>query len=42
MSAGAEQIKPKFKEMANVMMDCYFLGFKTCWKMLTGKDFDND
>lgn len=39
LDKGFEEIKPKINSMTNLMMDCYQQGFKTCWKLLTGKDF---
>lgn len=35
-----ENLKPSIEAMTNIMMDCYQKGFKNCWKLLTGKDFD--
>lgn len=39
MQNGFDAIKPKISDMTNIMMDCYQQGFKTCWRLLTGKDF---
>lgn len=39
MQEGWDQMTPKVADMTNLMMDCYQLGFKTCWKLLTGNDF---
>jgi len=39
MNSGFEEIRPKIREMTNLMMDCYQQGFKDCWRILTGKDF---
>lgn len=40
MTAGANEIKPKVKAVTELMMECYLVGFKTCLRLLTGKDFD--
>jgi len=40
MDSGFEKIKPKVGDMVSIMMDCYQQGFKDCWKVLTGKDFE--
>ena len=37
---GFENLEPSIEAMTNIMMDCYQQGFKNCWKLLTGKDFD--
>lgn len=39
-SKGFDNLKPHIKTMSNVMMECYMQGFKDCWKLFTGKDFD--
>lgn len=35
-----DKLKPHIETMSNVMMECYTQGFKDCWKVLTGKEFD--
>jgi hypothetical protein len=35
-------LKPLIKTMSETMMKCYEQGFEDCWKLLTGKDFDNE
>lgn len=42
MAKGFNSIKPKIGDMTNLMMDCYQIGFKTCWKLVTGMDFDHE
>lgn len=37
---GFDNLKPKIEAMTNTMFDCYTQGFKTCWKLFTGKEFD--
>lgn len=39
MKEGWDQLTPKVADMTNLMMDSYQLGFKTCWKLLTGNEF---
>ena len=39
MQEGWAELTPKVADMTNLMMDSYQLGFKTCWKLLTGNEF---
>jgi hypothetical protein len=35
-------LKPLIETMSETMMKCYEQGFKDCWKILIGKNFDNE
>lgn len=37
---GFNEMKPKIEDMSNILMDFYIKGFKTCWKVLTGKELN--
>lgn len=41
MQNGFKEIEPKVADMTNIIMDAYQIGFNTCFKILTGQDFDN-
>ena len=32
------KVRPKVAQMTELMVECYQQGFKTCFKLLTGKD----
>ena len=36
-----DNLKPHIETMSETMMKCYEQGFKDCWKLLTGKDFND-
>ena len=40
MQEGFAKIRPNVVEMTNIIMDAYQEGFKTCFKLLTGKEFN--
>jgi len=40
MKEGFAKIQPKVVEMTNIIMDAYQEGFKTCFKLLTGQEFN--
>ena len=45
MQEGLKQVNPIVVNVTGLIMDAYQEGFKTCWKLLTGKDwnsYDND
>lgn len=43
LQSGVEKIKPKVVvNVTELIMDAYQEGFKTCWKLLTGKDYKLD
>lgn len=37
---GRKELKGDVITLANLMANAYETGFKTCWKILTGFDFD--
>ena len=39
MQEGFDKVQPIIVNMTNELMDAYQLGFKTCFKLLTGQDF---
>ena len=40
MQEGFTKIQPKVVEMTNIIIDAYQEGFKTCFKLLTGQEFN--
>ncbi len=40
MQAGFAKIQPKVVDMTNIIMDAYQEGFKTCFKLLTGREYE--
>ena len=41
-SKGFNNLKPLIETMSETMMKCYEQGFKDCWKILIGRNFDNE
>lgn len=41
MQEGLKQVNPIVVNVTELIMDAYQEGFKTCWKLLTGKDWDS-
>ena len=41
MQEGLKQVNPIVVNVTKLIMDAYQEGFKTCWKLLTGKDWDS-
>ena len=39
MQDGLNQVQPIVVNMTHELMDAYQLGFKTCFKLLTGQEF---
>lgn len=39
MREGFDKVQPIIVNVTNELMDAYQLGFKTCFKLLTGQDF---
>lgn len=37
---GMEKVKPSVVATTQMLMDAYEQGFKTCWKLLTGQDME--
>ncbi len=42
MQEGLKQVNPIVVNVTELIMDAYQEGFKTCWKLLTGKDYELD
>lgn len=40
MKDGFNKVQPIIVNMTSELMDAYELGFKTCFKLLTGREFD--
>ena len=41
MKEGLKKVNPIVENVTNLIMDAYQEGFKTCWKLLTGEDWNS-
>ena len=41
LEEGFKLVRPKVEDMTNALMECYQAGFKTCWKLFTGQDYND-
>lgn len=41
MQEGLKKVNPIVENVTKLIMDAYHEGFKTCWKLLTGEDWNS-